>query len=63
VRTMPTLLNALRSPNGAWDTDYTIVVATGGQRLQVRMGFKDVTAIMRPAAAALLFLLHSASAA
>jgi hypothetical protein len=36
VRTMPTLLNALRSPNGAWDTDYTIVVATGGQRLQVR---------------------------
>jgi hypothetical protein len=39
VRTMPTLLNALRSPNGAWDTDYTIVVATGGQRLQVCMGF------------------------
>lgn len=35
VRTMPTLLNALHSPDGAWDTDYTIVVATGGQRLQV----------------------------
>uniref|UniRef100_A0A383VT21 Uncharacterized protein n=1 Tax=Tetradesmus obliquus TaxID=3088 RepID=A0A383VT21_TETOB len=34
VRTMPTLLNALHSPEGAWDTDYTIVVATGGQRLQ-----------------------------
>eukprot|EP00882_Tetradesmus_deserticola_P013724 GHRQ01014574.1.p1 GENE.GHRQ01014574.1~~GHRQ01014574.1.p1 ORF type:complete len:428 (+),score=103.26 GHRQ01014574.1:101-1384(+) len=34
VRTMPTLINALHAPLNAWDTDYAIVVATGGQRLQ-----------------------------
>lgn len=32
VRTMPTFINAVES--GAWDTDYTIIIATGGQKLE-----------------------------